>query len=98
MTKSIFVFSLVGLVFVIGTVFGQRQDKANVSIDTPATYTIQGSALNGVANKKLTLYVLHYNDASIPCIVVDAHKSALNSEPTGVAISCDWQNSGSAFK
>ena len=84
MRKIIIVALVIGLT--AGYVLAQKPTiNANL-----AHYDITGSRLSGIADKRLSLVVLTYGSATIPCILMDAHPSALSNDVTNSAISCGW--------
>jgi len=76
----------------IGYGFGQ-QAKATVSINNDiAWFRLDGSRLSQTAPKRLAFVSLHYNDATVPCILVDtvAGGQLSNDNVGGASISCGW--------
>ena len=80
------------VVFAAGlTVATFAQKKPTVSIDAGlALYRIDGSRVSGQTAKRLTLMRLKYNDATIPCVVMDASESTLSNAVMPPSISCAW--------
>lgn len=69
-----------------------HNQQPKVTIDNLAYFQVTGSSVSGTADKRLELYILHYNAAAIPCVLVDSQKrdSILTSAPVSAAISCGW--------
>ena len=88
------VFALAGfLILSIGYSFGQRATATASITNEIAWFTIAGSRLSHTAGKRLTFVALHYNDATVPCIVVDTAAGALSNDTVGgAAISCGWND------
>lgn len=78
----------------LGIQFGlaQQRPKATVAINADiAWFRIDGSKLQGTADKRLTFVTMHYNEVSVPCVVVDSKTPGLNYNEAGSAsISCGW--------
>lgn len=74
----------------IGYAVGQNKNTASVNPEV-AWFQINGSRLSHTANKRLTFVSLHYNSATVPCILVDTQAGSLSYETVGnAAISCGW--------
>lgn len=81
-----------------GYVSGQKS-QPTVSINPNiARYQLEGSKLRGEARKNLRFVNLGFNDAVIPCIVVDTLPQGLGDETIGNAsISCGWTPESIAY-
>lgn len=90
--RKYFWLLLAGLVGLgLGTAFSQATKPAVSITNEIAWFKIDGSRLVGVATKRMTFVSLHYNDVSVPCILVDTHAGALSNDTIGGAtISCGW--------
>lgn len=88
---SILRFTVVGVLLLAGGFIGYaaaRQSKPIVAINANiATYQIDGSSLKRLPQKNLSFVTLTYNNASIPCVIMD---SQIGGQSFAPAISCAW--------
>jgi hypothetical protein len=82
------------IAIVLGVFVGRAsaQAKPVVSIRADfARFNLDGSRLTQTASKRLMFVTLQYNDAKVPCVVVDTLAGTLSNENVGGAsVSCGW--------
>lgn len=92
MKRQILTISIIPLLATagfIGRATAQTKPFAAIRADL-ASFRLDGSNAEKTANKRLTFVILQYNEARLPCVVVDAAGSFSNNMPGSASISCGW--------